>query len=202
MRAAELELTRFFLLFHQDGWTALMTAAEHGHTATAAELARLGADMNVMNNVRICCSCSCCARGAQHIFGAADWLHCTHARRALWRYRRGRRARSPGRECERAGHGKGPARAARRAPCADTAEQDGETALTCSAMNGHTAVVTELVRCGANMDASSIVRSPLLQKQCLVQTRARCRMAALRFCMPCASDIPPRSPSSCDSGRT
>jgi ankyrin repeat protein len=33
----------------QNGWTALMWAADNGRTATAAELVRLGADIN---NVR------------------------------------------------------------------------------------------------------------------------------------------------------
>ncbi len=40
----------------QDGWTALMDAASQGHTATVAELVRLGADLNAKTNVRIHCS--------------------------------------------------------------------------------------------------------------------------------------------------
>ncbi len=36
----------------QDGWTALMLAAEHGHATTVAELIRLGANVNERNNVR------------------------------------------------------------------------------------------------------------------------------------------------------
>ncbi len=38
----------------QDGWTALMYAAVNGHTATAAELVRLRADIDAENNVRAC----------------------------------------------------------------------------------------------------------------------------------------------------
>ncbi len=38
----------------QDGWTALMYAAVNGHTATAVELVRLGADINAKGNVRAC----------------------------------------------------------------------------------------------------------------------------------------------------
>ncbi len=38
----------------QEDWTALMWAAYKGHTATAAELVRLGADVNAKNNVRAC----------------------------------------------------------------------------------------------------------------------------------------------------
>jgi hypothetical protein len=38
----------------QDGWTALVSAADYGHTATAAELVRLGADINAKDNVRAC----------------------------------------------------------------------------------------------------------------------------------------------------
>jgi ankyrin repeat protein len=38
----------------QDGVTALMHAALNGHTATAAELVRLGADINAKNDVRAC----------------------------------------------------------------------------------------------------------------------------------------------------
>ncbi len=36
----------------QRGWTALMIAADKGRTATAAELVRLGADINAKSNVR------------------------------------------------------------------------------------------------------------------------------------------------------
>ena len=35
----------------QDGWSALMRAADNGHTETAAELVKAGADMNLQNNV-------------------------------------------------------------------------------------------------------------------------------------------------------
>jgi ankyrin repeat protein len=35
----------------QDGWTALIHAADNGHTDTAAELVRLGADINAQDNV-------------------------------------------------------------------------------------------------------------------------------------------------------
>jgi hypothetical protein len=38
----------------QDGWTALMHAADKGHTATVAELVRLGADINSKDWVRAC----------------------------------------------------------------------------------------------------------------------------------------------------
>jgi ankyrin repeat protein len=36
----------------QPGWTALMIAVIFGHTATAVELVRLGADINAKNCVR------------------------------------------------------------------------------------------------------------------------------------------------------
>ena len=35
----------------QDGWTALMCAAYHGHTETAQALIALGADIEAKNNV-------------------------------------------------------------------------------------------------------------------------------------------------------
>jgi hypothetical protein len=38
----------------QDGVTALMRAADSGRTATAAELLRLGADINAQDKVRAC----------------------------------------------------------------------------------------------------------------------------------------------------
>ncbi len=36
----------------QDGWTALMYIAGYGHTAAAAELVQLGADINRKDTVR------------------------------------------------------------------------------------------------------------------------------------------------------
>jgi hypothetical protein len=38
----------------QDGGTALTRAAFHGHTATVAELVRLGAQISAKDNVRGC----------------------------------------------------------------------------------------------------------------------------------------------------
>jgi hypothetical protein len=38
----------------QDGGTALMRAASKGHTATATELVRLGADIHAKGKVRAC----------------------------------------------------------------------------------------------------------------------------------------------------
>ncbi len=37
----------------QDGWTALVHAAGNGHTATVAELVRLGADIHAKDKVRV-----------------------------------------------------------------------------------------------------------------------------------------------------
>ncbi len=56
----ELGLTRRCVL--QGCWTALMCAAASGHTATAAELVRLGADINAKSRVRVRCSCVCGTR--------------------------------------------------------------------------------------------------------------------------------------------
>ncbi len=59
VRASELASTRrvsdhgrFGVL--QDGRTALMWAADKDHTATAAELVRLGADIHAKDKVRVC----------------------------------------------------------------------------------------------------------------------------------------------------
>jgi hypothetical protein len=46
-----VERGRCFVL--QNGWTALMFTAYWGHTATAGELVRLGADINAKDNVQM-----------------------------------------------------------------------------------------------------------------------------------------------------
>ncbi len=40
-------------------WTSLINAAREGHTATAAELVRLGADINAKSSVRACEGAGC-----------------------------------------------------------------------------------------------------------------------------------------------
>jgi ankyrin repeat protein len=70
----------------QSGKTALTWAAYKGHTATAAELVRLGTDINAKTIVRIRCSCACAGRGGRGCVACGQRCHLVPAPRTSRRY--------------------------------------------------------------------------------------------------------------------
>ncbi len=130
--------------------TALVNAAEGGHTATVEELLRLGADINARNGVRMRALHTCLLQPPAR--GAAATLCADERSQARPHGDRGG-ARAARCRQERNGHGTRPAPPypACLGRVGDGGPQDGNSAVLLAVHNGHAAAAAELVRQGAEM---------------------------------------------------